>query len=119
MSKNQSDGNDDIHSPRLDVTISQVDRSLPLPRYATSGSVGFDLFCRVDTVIEPGEIGLAPGNVIVHTPPGYGAHGRPAQQHPTPPLDSSLPTERDSSTRTIADQRTRFSFSCSISAPNR
>ncbi len=58
MSKNQCDGNDDIHSPRLDVTISQVDRSLPLPRYATSGSVGFDLFCRVDTVIEPGEIGL-------------------------------------------------------------
>ena len=72
MSKNQCDGNDDdLHPPRLEVTISQVDRSLPLPRYATQGSVGFDLVCRVDTTIRPGEIGLVPGNVIVHTPPGY------------------------------------------------
>jgi dUTP pyrophosphatase len=53
------------------VTIKRVDTSLPLPTYATPGSVGFDLLCRVFTEIAPGSLGLVPANVIVHTPPGY------------------------------------------------
>lgn len=33
--------------------------------------MGFDLVTREDTLIEPGQIGLVPGNVIVKVPEGY------------------------------------------------
>ncbi|WP_376797179.1 dUTP diphosphatase [Thermogemmatispora sp.] len=55
----------------LDVAIKRVDPTLPLPTYATPGSVGFDLLCREDTEIAPRDLGFVPGNVIVRTPPGY------------------------------------------------
>jgi dUTP pyrophosphatase len=55
----------------LDVAIKRVDPTLPLPAYATAGSVGFDLLCREDTEIAPRALGWVPGNVIVRTPPGY------------------------------------------------
>lgn len=59
-------------SPQLlQVTIKRIDTSLPLPAYATAGSVGFDLVCREDTEIAPRTVGYIPGNVIVQTPPGY------------------------------------------------
>ena len=58
-------------SQLLDVTIKRVDESLPLPTYATLGSVGFDLLCRVFTEIASRSLGLIPANVIVRTPPGY------------------------------------------------
>ncbi|HYT33646.1 MAG TPA: dUTP diphosphatase [Ktedonobacteraceae bacterium] len=53
------------------VTITRIDTNLPLPTYATPGSVGFDLLCRELTEIAPRSLGLVPGNVIVHTPPGF------------------------------------------------
>lgn len=55
----------------IEVAIQRVDKSLPLPRYATAGAVGFDLICREEATIGPGEIALLPSNVIVRTPPGY------------------------------------------------
>ncbi|MDQ2717118.1 MAG: dUTP diphosphatase [Chloroflexota bacterium] len=55
----------------LQVTIKRIDTDLPLPTYATAGSVGFDLVCREDTEIAPRKLGHIPGNVIVRTPPGY------------------------------------------------
>jgi dUTP pyrophosphatase len=55
----------------IEVTIQRVDKTLPLPHYATAGAVGFDLICRQETTIAPGEIVLLPSNVIVSTPPGY------------------------------------------------
>lgn len=55
----------------LQVTIKRVDTDLPLPTYATAGSVGFDLLCREDTEIEPRTIELIPSNVIVRIPEGY------------------------------------------------
>ncbi len=55
----------------LRVTVKRIDTNLPLPTYATAGSVGFDLLCREDTEIAPRQLGLIPGNVIVKTPPGY------------------------------------------------
>src|SRR5437660_11070030 len=55
----------------LQVTVKRIDTDLPLPTYATAGSVGFDLLCREDTEIAPRQLGLIPGNVIVRTPPGY------------------------------------------------
>ncbi len=58
-------------SQSLEVTIKRIDISLPLPTYATAGSVGFDLLCREDTGIAPHTLGRIPANVIVQTPPGY------------------------------------------------
>ena len=55
----------------MKVKIKRVDKSLPLPKYETEGSVGFDLLCRESAVIAPQEIVLIPANVIVETPPGY------------------------------------------------
>jgi dUTP pyrophosphatase len=55
----------------LQVTIKRIDNKLPLPTYATAGSVGFDLYCREDTEIAPRTIELIPGNVIVRIPQGY------------------------------------------------
>jgi dUTP pyrophosphatase len=53
------------------VAIKRIDASLPLPVYATAGSVGFDLLCREDIEVLPRHIELIPGNVIVRIPPGY------------------------------------------------
>ena len=55
----------------MKVKIKRVDKSLPLPKYETEGSVGFDLLCRESAEIAPHEIALVPANVIVETPPGY------------------------------------------------
>ncbi len=53
------------------VNIKRIDTRLPLPTYATAGSVGFDLLCREDTEIEPRTIELVPCNIIVRIPEGY------------------------------------------------
>ena len=55
----------------MKIKIKRVDKSLPLPKYETDGSVGFDLLCRESAEIAPQEIVLIPANVIVETPPGY------------------------------------------------
>lgn len=55
----------------MHVSIRRIDPSLPLPEYQSAGAVGFDLVTRVTTVIEPGAIGLVPGNVVVKVPEGY------------------------------------------------
>jgi dUTP pyrophosphatase len=55
----------------MDVRIQRIDKKLPLPVYATEGSVGFDLLAREAVTIQPGQIELIPGNVIVEVPKGY------------------------------------------------
>ncbi|MBU2213602.1 dUTP diphosphatase [Patescibacteria group bacterium] len=55
----------------MHIAIQRIDKKLDLPQYSTKGSVGFDLITREDTTIEPGKIGLVPGNVIVQVPEGY------------------------------------------------
>ena len=55
----------------MEVKIKRLDKSIPLPCYQTSGSLGFDIHCREDTAIPPKSIGLIPGNIIVETPEGY------------------------------------------------
>ena len=55
----------------MQVSVKRIDPSLPLPRHETGGSVGFDLITRIDTLIEPGQIGLVPSNVIVQVPKGH------------------------------------------------
>ena len=55
----------------MNVKIKRVDNDLPLPRYETAGSVGFDFVCRESVTIKPHSLELIPANVIVETPPGY------------------------------------------------
>ncbi len=60
-----------MQAQHLRVAIKRVDKGLPLPVYATAGSVGFDLLCRETVEILPRQIELIPGNVIVRIPAGY------------------------------------------------
>lgn len=55
----------------MKVKITRIDKTLPLPKYETSGSVGFDFVAREDTEILPHTVALVPGNVIVEVPVGY------------------------------------------------
>ncbi|MCP3683011.1 MAG: dUTP diphosphatase [bacterium] len=55
----------------MNVKIKRIDKSLPLPVYETQGSVGFDIVCRENTEVPPGDVVLIPGNIVVATPPGY------------------------------------------------
>ncbi|MSR87439.1 dUTP diphosphatase, partial [Candidatus Peribacteria bacterium] len=55
----------------MQVHVQRVDTTLPLPKYESAGAVGFDLITRETTVIQPGAIGLVPGNVIVKVPEGH------------------------------------------------
>lgn len=56
---------------QMKINIKRIDKTLPLPKYETAGSVGFDLICREAAEIAPHSIVLIPANVIVATPPGY------------------------------------------------
>ena len=56
---------------RVKIKIKRIDKSLPLPVYETSGSVGFDILCREKITIQPSSLGFLPSNVIVQTPAGY------------------------------------------------
>ena len=56
---------------RLNIPIKQVDSDLPLPKYETAGSVGFDLICRESVEVNPGCLALIPANVIIAIPQGY------------------------------------------------
>lgn len=55
----------------MQVKITRIDKSLPLPKYETKGSVGFDFVAREDTEIPSHAVALVPGNVIVEVPTNY------------------------------------------------
>ena len=55
----------------MQVSIKRIDKTLPLPQYESNGATGFDFVTREDTTIQPGSIGLVPGNVIIAVPEGY------------------------------------------------
>jgi dUTP pyrophosphatase len=55
----------------MNVRITRIDHTLPLPTYQTSGAVAFDLSPRVDATIQPGEVVILPANCIVEVPKGY------------------------------------------------
>lgn len=55
----------------MKIKVQRVDKSLPPPKYHTKGSVGLDLYARVDTEIPEKSLGKIPTNLIIETPPGY------------------------------------------------
>lgn len=54
----------------MKVKIKRVDKTLPLPKYETDGSVGFDFLAREEITIPPKNLALIPGNVVVEVPSG-------------------------------------------------
>ena len=55
----------------MKIRIKRIDRELPLPMYESKGAAGFDFLAREDKTIQPEEIALVPGNIIVEIPEGY------------------------------------------------
>jgi dUTP pyrophosphatase len=55
----------------VEVKIKRVDKELPLPKFETPGSVGFDIYARETVVIKPNELVLVPTNLIIETPKNY------------------------------------------------
>ena len=53
------------------VKIKRIDATLPLPTYATQGSVGCDLAARENVTVQPNGMERVPTNVIVQAPPEY------------------------------------------------
>lgn len=55
----------------MKIRIKRIDKSLPLPVYETSGSVGFDILAREDTNVPAKDLAFVPSNLIVEVPKKY------------------------------------------------
>lgn len=55
----------------MQVTINQIHSAAEIPKYATDGSVGFDLACCEYKQIAPGELALIRTGLVVDTPRGF------------------------------------------------
>lgn len=53
------------------LVVKRVDKDLPLPKYATEGSVGLDLVARETVTFEPFSVKKVPLNIIIKTPNRY------------------------------------------------
>ena len=56
---------------RLEVLITRIDPSVPLPTYAKSGDAGADLTTTIDFTLAPGERQLVPTGISIALPNGY------------------------------------------------
>ncbi|HUT22137.1 MAG TPA: dUTP diphosphatase [Candidatus Bipolaricaulota bacterium] len=55
----------------MKIKISRIDKTLPLPKYQTAGSVAFDLYSRIDKEIPARSIDKVPSNLIIEVPAGF------------------------------------------------
>lgn len=55
----------------MNVTITRLDPSLPLPAYATAGAAGFDLAAAHDIEVPPREIRLVGTGLVMKVPEGH------------------------------------------------
>lgn len=57
----------------MKVNINRVrqDTEIPIPTYATKGSVAFDFHAALRTVIGPKQLGLIPTNYVIEVPHGF------------------------------------------------
>jgi dUTP pyrophosphatase len=61
----------------LQVLITRLDDSIPLPTYAKAGDAGADIVSRVDITLMPGERALVPTGISIALPDGYAAFVHP------------------------------------------
>lgn len=55
----------------MKVEIQRLDKTLPLPKYQTAGSVAFDIYCRLNAKISPGIAKALPSNLVMRVPKGH------------------------------------------------
>jgi dUTP pyrophosphatase len=55
----------------VQVLITRLDPSVPLPSYAKGGDAGADIVSRVDVTLQPGERALVPTGISIALPDGY------------------------------------------------
>jgi dUTP pyrophosphatase len=61
----------------LQVLITRLDESIPLPIYAKGGDAGADIVSRIDITLKPGERALVPTGISIALPDGYAAFVHP------------------------------------------
>ncbi len=62
---------------QVQVLITRLDDSIPLPKYAKSGDAGADITTRIDFTLKPGERALIPTGISIALPDGYAAFVHP------------------------------------------
>lgn len=62
---------------KIKIRIEQVDKELPLPRFATKGSVAVDLHSAETFTLNPGEFRKVSTGIKVAVPEGYEGQVRP------------------------------------------
>ena len=55
----------------VQVLITRIDPSVPLPTYAKGGDAGADIVTRVDVTLQLGERALVPTGIAIALPDGY------------------------------------------------
>ena len=55
----------------VQVLITRLDPSIPLPTYAKGGDAGADIVTRTDVTLQPGERALVPTGISIALPDGY------------------------------------------------
>ena len=55
----------------VQVLITRLDPSVPLPAYAKGGDAGADIVTRIDVTLQPGERALVPTGLSIALPDGY------------------------------------------------
>ena len=55
----------------LQVLITRLDPTLPLPKYAKGGDAGADIYSRIEITLAPGERALVPTGISIALPDGY------------------------------------------------
>jgi len=55
----------------VQVLITRLDPSIPLPKYAKGGDAGADIVTRVNVTLQPGERALVPTGISIALPDGY------------------------------------------------
>ena len=62
---------------QIEVLITRLDDSIPLPSYSKGGDAGADITSRIDITLAPGERGLVPTGIAIALPDGYAAFVHP------------------------------------------
>lgn len=57
--------------PAMELVITRIDDTLPLPEYGTPGACAFDVPARVTTIVPPRSTALVPTNLVVRVPEGH------------------------------------------------
>jgi dUTP pyrophosphatase len=55
----------------MKISVTRLDATLPIPKYAMPGDAGMDLYSSSDLIINPGERALVPTGLAIAIPNGY------------------------------------------------